>query len=154
MKYANAREMRFRKALRYNKFDEPEIDAIIKLVDRVIAKGMSQNNASPLIDGFLGMLEPPNCWMHHCPDYGGVTCFCNCKLAHRGNLIPGRCNRNKEFKAQQKAKVQKAREKSYEAFKEKCRDYPCVHYTGSFCEHMEFNENNEIKACKKAEVKK
>lgn len=65
-----------------------------ELMDTLLRRGMSERDVHAMFGKITAALEPTNCYMTHCKDYGGAGAPCNCRLER----VPGRCQVLKDFR--------------------------------------------------------
>lgn len=81
----------------------PSQFSALNLMNTLERRGCSDNKLSSIVTDLLTFLEPPNCYMSHCENYGGQRAPCNCGIKQ----IPGRCSILKAYKLRKKERVEK-----------------------------------------------
>lgn len=99
---STAKEERLRKAMEFRGIDPRKFD-VGKLMDVLVRRGMTDNTLHKIVCQMLDALEPPNCWMTHCEDYGRQGDFCNCSLGR----VPGRCGKYRAYMERKRAREER-----------------------------------------------
>lgn len=75
-----------------------------ELMDSLLRRGMSEQNAHRVFFDLIAALEPEPCHMTHCKHYGGAGAPMNCGVGR----MPGRCTILRDFRMRQDARAAKA----------------------------------------------
>lgn len=93
-----AKFRRLKKALEYRGLNSEKLN-IDKLFD-VLIKRSTDNELNKIVWSIIAILEPSQCYMTHCKEYGNQSSFCNCG----SGTIPGKCSIYRAYKKRKKAK--------------------------------------------------